>query len=335
MERFAAGSEAERADLFAEAAVKVGLAPAMVEKDFWVCWILKRLFTDAEIGSRFVFKGGTSLSKVFGLTDRFSEDVDLILDWRLIGLGQGGDDPYEDFKSNTQQDKFNKGINERATSYMKASMLPAIRRALHGVDQIDVSIHAESPDSIHVAFPATYSDEYVRSEVCLEIGPVASWTPSSRRMIRSYAAEAFPEAFDEALCEVLTLDAERTFWEKATILHQQAHRTGSMPSRYSRHYYDIYRLATSSVKGKALANLDLLADVGAFTRRFYPSPWAKFENAKPGSFRVLPRDEHAAELRRDYAAMKSMFFSEPPAFEDVLNGLAELEAEINGLAKRS
>jgi len=77
MDRIATGPPKDRRDLFSETASLLGMNPAIVEKDFWVCWILKHLFA--------VFKGGTSLSKVFGLIDRFSEDIDLILDWRLLG----------------------------------------------------------------------------------------------------------------------------------------------------------------------------------------------------------------------------------------------------------
>ena len=57
---------------------------AVVEKDFWVCWTLKHLFEHPDLSKLMIFKGGTSLSKVFGLIDRFSEDIDLILDWRVV-----------------------------------------------------------------------------------------------------------------------------------------------------------------------------------------------------------------------------------------------------------
>ena len=78
---------AERLDLFQETATQRGVSAAVIEKDFWVCWVLKQLFADAALGTRLVFKGGTSLSKVYNLIDRFSEDIDLILDWRLLGYG--------------------------------------------------------------------------------------------------------------------------------------------------------------------------------------------------------------------------------------------------------
>lgn len=79
----------DRADLFAEVARQRGLTPAIIEKDFWVCWTLKRLFTLPDPPAGLLFKGGTSLSKVFGIIERFSEDVDLSFD--RAGLGFSGD----------------------------------------------------------------------------------------------------------------------------------------------------------------------------------------------------------------------------------------------------
>jgi hypothetical protein len=96
MVRIATGPVADRRDLFSETATRLGMNPAIVEKDFWVCWILKHLFAEPILKNQMVFKGGTSLSKVFGLINRFSEDIDLILDWRLLGYGRDeGNDPYQ------------------------------------------------------------------------------------------------------------------------------------------------------------------------------------------------------------------------------------------------
>lgn len=98
--------------------------PVIIEKDFWVCWILKRLFSDPALAGHMVFKGGTSLSKVFGLIDRFSEDIDLILDWRL--LGYGADDPYTIVQSKTKQTRYNEEMNARAAEYIRTKLLSQI-----------------------------------------------------------------------------------------------------------------------------------------------------------------------------------------------------------------
>jgi hypothetical protein len=129
----------------------------------------------------------------------------------------------------------------------------------------------------------------------------------------------------------VAIKVERTFWEKATLLHQQAHRQNAIPARYSRHYYDMYQLAKSSVKGKALSDLKLLNDVVTFKNRFYRCPWAHYDSAKPGTFRLVPDTTHLSELKSDYRQMKMMIFGKIPEFEQIIIGLKELENEINQL----
>ena len=182
---------------------------------------------------------------------------------------------------------------------------------------------------MNIAYPAVFSEAYLRPEVRLEIGPLASWVPSASHTIQPYAAEVFPDVFDEPTCPVVAISAERTFWEKATILHQQVHRTGIMPSRYSRHYYDLYRLAGSSIRDTALSDLVLLEDVVSFKQRFYPCAWAQYEKARPGTFKLIPASGHLAELRSDYRDMTLMVFGEVPDFDAIVDTLQQLEDEIN------
>jgi hypothetical protein len=128
----------------------------------------------------------------------------------------------------------------------------------------------------------------------------------------------------------VAIAAERTFWEKATILHKEAHRKTQIPQRHSRHYYDLYKLAVSRVRAAALADPKLLQDVVAFKQRFYPSAWARYDLAVPGSLKLLPATfSQVKELAQDYEDMQVMLFGEPPEFRDILDELKHLEAEIN------
>lgn len=110
MDRIARASTGERRLVFEAAAQRMALAPAVVEKDFWVCYTLDHLFHRSGFAESMVFKGGTSLSKAFGLIERFSEDIDLILDWRLLGYGE--DEPWEP-RSNSAQERFKADSIER------------------------------------------------------------------------------------------------------------------------------------------------------------------------------------------------------------------------------
>jgi predicted nucleotidyltransferase component of viral defense system len=336
MDKIAAGSSSDRRDLFRESASRLGMNPAIVEKDFWVCWILKLLFEEAALKNQMVFKGGTSLSKVFGLIDRFSEDIDLVLDWRLLGYEQeGANDPYNATQSKTQQSRSNQEMNAKAVAYIRDTLLSQLNDLFAPISGVVARIDEDDPHTVNVFYPAAFAAEYIRPAVRLEIGPLASWVPSSTHPIKAYAAQVFPEAFSNPDFEVVAIDAERTFWEKATILHQEAHRPGAIPARYSRHYYDLYKLSESPIRKTALDNLTLLKSVVEFKERFYYSSWARYDLAVLGSFRLSPPDSQLPALERDYRAMQDMFFREPPTFETILTGLAELEREINAEARVS
>ena len=184
-------------------------------------------------------------------------------------------------------------------------------------------------NTVNVAYPAAFSEEYLRPEVRLEIGPLAAWIPSGRQTIQPYVAESFPRVFDDPECPVVAISAERTSWEKATILHQQVHRTTPMPPRYSRHYYDLHKLAGSPLREAALGDLELFQDVVSFKRRFYPSAWASYETARPGSLKLVPGARHLKALQKDYSDMTMMIFGEAPAFNLIVDSLQQLEDQIN------
>lgn len=139
------------------------------------------------------------------------------------------------------------------------------------------------------------------------------------------------EVFQNSSVCICAIMAERTFWEKATILHQEAHRLKGKPQppRYSRHYYDLAMMARSSAKAGALEDLALLRAVVEFKRKFYPSSWARYEFARPGTFRLVPPEHVHRTLERDYRAMRIMIFGEAPAFDKIMNDMKDLEEEIN------
>lgn len=321
----------ERNELFEESARRRGVLPAITEKDFWVCWVLKHLFESKELSRHLVFKGGTSLSKAYRTIHRFSEDIDLVLDWELLGYGMAGEDPWGDKPTASQLSKFNNEFNERAKQYIKESLFGQITDLLAGCPTVSLEIRESDGHVIDISYSAAFEAASLRPAIMLEIGPLASWVPSEKREITPFAAEDFPDVFDNPTCSVVAITAERTFWEKATILHQQAYRTTSMPKNYSRHYYDLFLLAETGIKEKAFADLDLLTDVVRFKERFYRSAWARYELARPGTFMLLPTEGGNAELQKDYRDMQPMIFGPRPAWSDIIAGLTTLEAEINAI----
>ncbi len=327
MDKFVKLSATDRAGLFLETAGAMNILPGVVEKDFWVVWVLGRLFESDLLADKIIFKGGTSLSKVFGLIERFSEDIDLILDWNLVVT----EEPTLP-RSNTKQDKFNKAVPELSQQYIEQTFLPEVQRLVEGVCSAEVE--AGAPDVINIKYPASFDSGYLRPEIRLEIGPLAMWTPNERYEIRSYVAEALPDVLDKPVCYVQAIKAERTFWEKATILHAEAFRpeTKRLPSRYSRHYYDLAMMAADSdVKQAAFSNLDLLRTVMEFKAKFYPASWANYDLATPGTFKLPPPAHTLKALADDYRQMRVMFFGDVPEFDDLVTVLQGLEADINAL----
>jgi hypothetical protein len=331
MREIARRSREDRRDLFRAAAQKMRVHEAIVEKDFWVCWTLDCLFDVSPWKDRLAFKGGTSLSKAYGAIERFSEDIDLILDWRLLGYAQ--EEPWAS-RSATKQDGLVKESNRRTTEFLAGQFTTSIRQTL--AQRLGSPVEVTPVDqNVLIQYPMAFSLSAIQPQIRLEIGPMAAWTPNDQRRIRPYAAEQFPSLFGQPETTVRTIVAERTFWEKATILHQEAHRGADrpLPQRYSRHYYDLYRLSRTPIRDAALAHIGLLRDVARFKMRFYRCPWARYEDAKPGSLRLLPPEHHAVELRKDYGSMQAMLFGQVPTFDEILAGLDGLEKSINALTK--
>jgi predicted nucleotidyltransferase component of viral defense system len=313
-------------------------SPVIVEKDFWVCWALYRLFEIVRFHPKLIFKGGTSLSKAYNAIDRFSEDVDLSLS--RVDLG------FTDKRDPEQKGIGSKEISRRIEALVSAckesirnDLLPKIRDDFAGVlkDKIwSVELDPLDPQTIIFVYPSVgLSDgveRYIRPAIRLEMGARSDNWPAADREIMPCVAEVFPEAFKvKSSCQVYTLNIERTFWEKAVLLHKEAHRADAAAKneRMSRHYYDLYMLSRTDVADKALRSRDILERVIEHTTVFFPATWAHYETARPGSFRLLPKGDRLLALKGDYAQMKAMIFGEYPKWEDIVKELTGLEERIN------
>lgn len=329
MQRFAELPQKDRSDAIVIAAQRLGMEPAIVEKDFWVCWTLDYLFRESSFKNSFAFKGGTSLSKGFGLIERFSEDIDLIFDWRLLGYGL--DEPWEK-RSNTKQDAFVVEINDDAARFLRDTLMPEMQTYIEE-QQItggSLAIDQRDPQTLRLFYPQSFFDNSILQEIRLETGALAAWSPTTTARIVPYIAEEFPDAFERASTAVRTVSPERTFWEKATILHKEAFRTnGRFPSRYSRHYYDLYKLAQSDVKRRALGDTGLLKSVVDFKMTFWRSNAARYDLCAPGTLQLMPPQDAVPLIEHDYASMRNMIFGEVPDFEVMTSGISRLQDEIN------
>lgn len=327
MIELARGPDRRRQELFRETSRKMGVHEAIIEKDFWACLILRILFSSERWGDKVVFKGGTSLSKVYGAIERFSEDIDLILDWRELGYSK--DDPWLPGSKN-KKDQFVKATTPITRQFLSEVFEPSLQDLCARELGPLLTVRADE-DIVKVEYPRAFINLSILPYIILELGPLATWTPHKDAVITPYAAEQYPGVFTTPDCPLKVVTIERTFWEKATILHQEYHRPADkpMPARYSRHYYDVFKMAKASIVDSALKQIDLLPRVVEFKERFYKATWSNLASARPGSFRLVPPAARIPDLERDYLAMGAMFFHAEPSFDVVLESLRNLESRIN------
>lgn len=332
MKRVARMPNEERQELFQATSRKMGIRPEVIEKDFWVCFMLDHLFHECTYKDAFVFKGGTSLSKVYHVIERFSEDIDLILDWRRIIADDSN--PWDE-RSKTKQDRYNKQINHSAALFYKDILVPKLNEELSeklGKGEW-VCVDSEDEMVINFVYPQTFETDYIIPHVRLEIGPLAEWIPSHIASIVPFAAEHYEWLFEQKSTDILTIDAERTFWEKITILHKISHfpEGKPLPHRYARHLYDVYCLGNSDIKSAAFEKKELLEKDVTFKQKFYYAKSAHYETATLESVNLIPSEKTIHALRDDYSAMANMFYGNAPGFDELLEYLKQLEEEIHAL----
>ena len=197
-------SDEEKQILFQNTAEKMKMHPAIIEKDFWVVTLLDYLFHICPWKHAFTFKGGTSLSKGYQLIKRFSEDIDLILDWRVLGYGEN--EPWEE-RSKSKQEQFNKEANQKAEIFLREQLLPVLQKELSEYFSIEANVYIDEDDAqtINFQYPQLYTNQSILQVVRLEIGALAAWTPAASVSIQSYVAECYGDIFQKKTTEILTV----------------------------------------------------------------------------------------------------------------------------------
>jgi len=338
MSAFLKLGEESRRNLIVEAANRLAVLPVITEKDFWVCWMLGRIFQDAEWARHIVFKGGTSLSKVFGVINRFSEDIDLSVSPRFLGVEES---TLESAPSKGKRQKLFDGLQDECAQFVSGRFQPKLESIVRGalgarasgknwlVYKID-----ERTDSPVLLFeyPSSLKLErgYIDVAVKLEFGSLTDQQPTGKHTVTPMLADAMKDFKDESE-EVVALEVERSFWEKATILHAEYHRPADKPPAIgiSRHYYDMYCLSRNPAGERALADIDLLTRVRKHKQSFFRSAWAHYDTAMPGSFHLAPAPDRRQQIERDYRDMTDMFMSTPPPFAAMMTHLAAVEEKFN------
>jgi hypothetical protein len=299
-------SPAERLEALNTAADQSGVPPHLLEKDVWVVWALQHLF-GGQHAEHLVFKGGTSLSKAYRAIQRFSEDVDLTYDIRVIASDlvdeAGGPLPA----SKSQEKKWSREIRSRLTSWIEADIAPGLQSAL-AQQGLPATVRIEA-DKVFIDYEALSSGTgYVSPSVMLEFGARSTGEPCEPRAVQCDASKyvkgvRFPTATPQVM------RAERTFWEKATAIHvfcaQGAFRGGE---RFARHWHDLTRLDAAGLADSAIADKDLAQAVADHKSAFFAEKDASgnvidYHAAVAGKLLLIPVDEALRKLETDYQSM--------------------------------
>src|SRR5229473_1781042 len=339
MDKFAESKPAERQPYFEETAARQNSTTTAVEKDFWICWTLRHLFT-LEAIPELRFKGGTSLSKVFGLIERFSEDIDISINRAALGFS-GERDLANPHLSGTKRKALDEELRAAITAEVKSKILPKLHHRFqvilgkHGWE-LAPSKGENEEMTLLFHYPNAFEyNSYLRPQIKIEFGR-GDQRPSEKSTVTPFVTEMFPDIFREKSAAVVVLDCERTFWEKVTLLHAENHRPDptKLKARMARHWSDVAVMSTAKRFKDEKLSLDLLAQVIRFKKIYFAANWAHYDTAVPGTLRIVPNESLQAILRKDYQQMEEMFPSKPLTFDEILTKLEALQQRINTLEKK-
>lgn len=335
-EHFLRLSLAERAEILQTVAPAIGLSPLVLEKDIWVCWALRAVFNMPK-RLPIAFKGGTSLSKVFGAIKRFSEDVDLTIDYTALS---DGPDPLATEMSRAAIDKLTDRLRAAVAKHVSTVVAPYIAQVGREELNYELQIDMTDGETVRVRYPSPYAtgQSYLRDSVLLEFGGRNTTLPNEPHVIAPYVAAHVP-SLEFPVAEVVVLSPQRSFWEKATLIHSECHRPpraeGIGAERISRHWSDLAHLSQHEIGAAALKDRDLLAQVVKLKMIFFRSGFSHYEACLERKFRLVPDEAFRRALENDYAAMiqEGMFMGDSPPFETILEQLRALEAVLNEAEK--
>jgi hypothetical protein len=330
----------DRTDLFLTTARRLGTPLGNVEKDFWVCWTLGVLYHRLpQGGPRLLFKGGTSLSKAYGLIRRFSEDIDVTVFRDDLGQHATVSDleALSGKRRKAQLDAIRNACQQYITGPLRTALEEQLREDTGGQGSVLVDPDDSDQQTLLVSYPAVTSDAYVRPVVRIESGAKSALDPNRLVTLRPYLADEV-DMPDLAVTDVRTIEPGRTFWDKVVILHglrRWFERRGQLRQegqRISRHYYDLHCLLQSKIGAATLADRAMGTECVRHARLFFDRPDYDLASATLGTFALMPLAEMTDAVARDYRDMVGMIFGTPPAFDEVLASITAIEGAINTVA---
>lgn len=342
-------SEEDQKEALAVAAAETGWPAYLLEKDIWVVWALQILGTDLQLLQSLTFKGGTSLSKAHGLIDRFSEDVDLTLNiehlWPEVDLAPANNP--------SQAEKRRRTADRRLKQWVQDIPMPLLQSAVAAAGiPVELALKAAEPGrrqqpTIVLSYPPLIpaperSSGYVRPTVLLEFGAHSTGEPHGPMPISCEVARHLT-MLEFPVARPLVMDPKRTFLEKASAIHVSCRRGrwgSGEGDRYSRHWYDLDRLARAGIADAAVRDRTLAAEVAQHKEDFWRATDADeqpidYLHALSGNLQLVPIDAARQALESDFQVMtdSGMLRGEIPSFAELLARISQLEEQCNAIAR--
>jgi hypothetical protein len=278
-----------------------------------------------------VFKGGTTLSKVWGIIKRFSEDIDISIDRSI--LGYDGEFTKKRLKK----------LRKTSSTFVRDILSKDLQNKFDelGLNSF-LSIEAESdgegdktypePRQLHIYYKSvcfTNENPYLREEVLLEVGARALFEPVTMAKVKSFAEESFPQVFDNDYhSNIVVAVAEKTFLEKAFLLHE-IFSTDKCKSakRKSRHLYDLCKMMDAGIGVSAIKNDELWFSINTHRKMFTSISGIDYSADIRKQIKLLPPQEVIDIWRDDYNTMASnmIYDSNAPSFDRLLDEVAKIQ----------
>lgn len=340
----------EQAALIKKAGDQLDMPDMIIEKDLWVCWLLEKLFS---LPIQMAFKGGTSLSKVFNLIKRFSEDCDVTIDYRNFQ-----EEIDLERTSRTQIKKASDRLKEQLKNYIFQTVLPYMKEQVSTAfpDKLFEFTLSDNGEELRFYYPSVCinylvtddnmrrvtddgnyrvveANRYLRDHVLIEFGIRNSTEPCEKHQIIPYLSQVINQDIELPKPMINTLSPLRTFWEKATLIHVECHRERmtKSPERLSRHWYDLCMLQNSWVGEQALLSSEILKSVIDHKKAFFNASYASYDDCLSGNFCLIPVNPYFENLEKDFTQMREagMFHESPPAFNKIMESMEDLKKAIN------
>lgn len=322
----------EKSLILRQAEAQLDKSAFILEKDVWLCWAMQKLF---EMPHAMSFKGGTSLSKIYNLISRFSEDLDITID-------------YKNFSSELTLEKLSKSALKKESEKLKIALinhvnveiLPHLQASIENdnlQNELTLTI-SENGENVWVNYKSALATPgpYIDSAILIEFGARNSTLPNEQQFLKTEVESIFPDLHFPS-SRISVLSPIRTFWEKATLIHVECNRRRlqDSPARLSRHWYDLYMLSNSWVGEQALSSFEVFIDVIQHKTAFYNSSYANYDQCQKGQLKLIPVASEIEGLKTDYKNMidNGMFETTPPLFDEIITLLDELEENFNKIIR--